>query len=85
VSLDGAGAQGSLLPGWAQVLRRDLEQRYTLTTMLVHDGRAVVAIKSGSGPGPLLVITRDEDEMLTALGMKPPEPSPVIVPPGAGE
>ena len=71
---DGAGVKSSLLPPWAQELTRTCGW-YTFTTMLVRDGRAVVAAKSGHGPGPLLVITGSEDEMLTALGLKHREPS----------
>lgn len=80
---DGAAAKRGLLPPWAQKLTRTCD-RYTFTTTQVHGGRAVVAAKSGDGTGPLLVITASEDEMLLALGLKPPGPS-VTVPPGAGE
>lgn len=68
---DGTDVKGSLLPAWAQALGRTCNW-YTFTAMLVRDGRAVVASKSGHGPGPLLVITASQDEMLTALGLKPP-------------
>jgi hypothetical protein len=68
---DGAGTHGSLLPSWAQELTRTCSW-YTFTTMLVHGGRAVVAAKSGDGAGPLLVVTASEEEMLVALGLKPP-------------
>ena len=69
---DGTGAHGSLLPSWAEELTRSCKGRYTFTTMVVHGGRAVVAAKSGDGAGPLLVVTASEEEMLVALGLKPP-------------
>lgn len=70
---DGSGAN-RVLPGWAAELAGSCET-YAFTTMQVHEGRAVVAVKTGDGSGPLLVITRDKEEMLTALGinaLKPP-------------
>jgi hypothetical protein len=69
---DGSGAN-RVLPRWAAELAGTCEA-YAFTTMQVHEGRAVVAVKTGDGSGPLLVITRDEDEMLTALGLKPRMP-----------
>jgi hypothetical protein len=52
----GTGSRGSRLPPWAQELTQTCPW-YTFATMLVHDGRAVVATKSDAGPGPLLVVT----------------------------
>jgi hypothetical protein len=67
---DGVTARDGLLPPWAQELARSCD-RYTFTTTQVHAGRAVVAVKSDAGTGPVLVITRSEDEMRGALGLKP--------------
>ena len=67
---DGAGT-GRLLPLWAENLTRTCGDRYTFSTMQVYDGRTVVAVKTGEGSGPLLVVTRSEDEMRMALGLKP--------------
>jgi hypothetical protein len=66
----GAATTNGVLPPWAQELTRACDW-YTFTTMQVHEGRAVVAIKSGDHSGPLLVITSNEEEMRDALGLKP--------------
>jgi hypothetical protein len=69
---DGAAAKAGLLPPWAQELTRSCD-RYTFTTTEVHEGRSVVARRI-SGTGPDVVITRNEQEMREALGLKPREP-----------
>ena len=71
---DGAGV-GRLLPEWAHELSRTC-RTHTFTTMQVYDGRAVVAVQAVDGSGPLLVVTRHEDEMRAALGLKPRELHP---------
>lgn len=58
----------TLLPQWAEDLSRTC-QRYIFSTQLVYCGRSVVARRI-SGTGPELVITRSEDEMRTAIGLK---------------
>jgi hypothetical protein len=67
---DGAGAPNGRLPEWAEELSRACP-RYVFSSTTVWNGRAVVAVLTGAGSGPLLVITRDEDEMRAALGLKP--------------
>lgn len=69
---DGAGPAGGLLPDWAMKLSRTCGH-YTFSRMKVRDGWSVVAMKSGDGRGPSLVVTDDENEMMTALGLKPPQ------------
>jgi hypothetical protein len=69
---DGAGAPGTLLPEWAYQLSRRCT-RYNFSTQWVHAGRSVVAVRV-SCTGPALVITRDEDEMRAAIGLRPREP-----------
>jgi hypothetical protein len=71
---EGAG-MGRLLPAWAEELSRTC-RTHTFSTMQVSDGRAVVAVQAGDGSGPLLVVTRHEDEMRAALGLKAREPHP---------
>jgi hypothetical protein len=70
---DGAGTVNRLLPEWALALARSCGDRYAFSTMQVWEGRAVVAVKTGDGTGPLLVVT-DEDEMRQALGLKSSQP-----------
>ena len=70
LSWDAMPTAGRLLPAWAEQLSRSCD-RYTFSTMQVYEGRAVVAVRTGAGTGPLLVVTSDEDEMLIALGLKP--------------
>jgi hypothetical protein len=69
------GSSPSALPEWAESLGRSCG-RYKFTTQQVYDGRSVVATKTGDGPGPLLVITRIEEEMRAALGLRSREPRP---------
>jgi hypothetical protein len=73
-SWDGAGTVNRLLPEWALALTRSCGDRYAFSTMQVWEGRAVVAVKTGDGAGPLLIITRNEDEMRQALGLKSSPP-----------
>jgi hypothetical protein len=80
---DGPAAKRGLLPPWAQELIRTCD-RYTFTTTQVYQGRSVLARRI-SGTGPDVVITRSEDEMRDALGLKRRTSPAMIVPPGAGE
>ena len=73
-SWDQAGMVNRLLPEWALVLKRLCGDRYAFSTMQVWEGRAVVAVKTGGGTGPLLVVTSIEDEMRQALGLKSSRP-----------
>jgi hypothetical protein len=69
---DGPDPAGRVLPEWAQDLSRTCTQ-YNFTTQLVSEGRSVMARRI-SGTGPLLVMTRSEDEMRAALGLQPRKP-----------
>ena len=68
------GPMNAALPEWAQALSESCSL-YAFTTMRVHEGRAVVATRTGNGTGPLLVITADEAEMRAALSLQPNPPS----------
>jgi hypothetical protein len=70
---DRAGIMSPLLPEWAMELSLTCGH-YTFSRMKVWDGWSVVAVKSGDGRGPSLVITSDEAEMRTALGLKSSQP-----------
>jgi hypothetical protein len=70
---DRAGTLNRLLPDWALELSRTCP-RYTFATMQVHEGRAVVATLV-DGTGPMLVVTRNEDEMRRAIGCNQSDPS----------
>jgi hypothetical protein len=50
---EGAGTASGLLPEWAEKLSQSCG-RYTFTTTQVYEGRSVVAMKAGEGPGPPL-------------------------------
>jgi hypothetical protein len=66
---ESADPAGRVLPEWAADLSRACTG-YVFTTQLVSEGRSVMA-RRVSGTGPLLVMTRSEDEMRAALGLKP--------------
>lgn len=59
-----------VLPEWAEQLAQSCSQ-YRFSSQQVHEGRSVVATRAADGPGPLLVITRSEEEMRAALGLRP--------------
>jgi hypothetical protein len=69
---EGADPAVRALPEWAADLSRTCTG-YVFTTQLVSEGRSVMA-RRVSGTGPLLVMTRSEDEMRAALGLKPRKP-----------
>jgi hypothetical protein len=69
---EGADPWGRVLPEWAEDLSRTCTG-YVFTTQLVSEGRSVMA-RRVSGTGPLLVMTRSEDEMRAALGLEPRKP-----------
>jgi hypothetical protein len=71
---DGADPAGPVLPEWAEHLSRTCTG-YVFTTQLVSEGRSVMARRT-SGTGPLLVMTRSEDEMRAALGLQPRKAPP---------
>jgi hypothetical protein len=64
---DKSAAVTRALPAWAERLDRARED-YSFRTQQTREGRAVVAARIGGGPGPQVVITSDESEMLAALG-----------------